>query len=128
MTTRRQSPWLPTHLHFRSILKSHDFSYPLELIEEEVIATIVPLVFKQGVVEVLIEVRRISHPAGSRLEVATRLRPALVVWRVVVGEVVVWVVIHAVDIISLGCISTTKEHPQAEQTGQEQRNAASEHD
>ena len=99
----------------------------LELIQEEVVASVVSLVLEEGVAEVLIEVRRISHPGGGRLEVLTLDGPALLVRSVAVGEVVVRIVVHPVDIVSLGGISATKEHPQTEQAGQEQRRAASKH-
>lgn len=91
------------------------------------VAAVEAFALEQGIAEVLIEVRRISHPGWSRLEVAARLGPALIVWGVVVGEVVVGVVIHAVDIVSFGGISPAEKHTQAQDAGQKQRRAASEH-
>lgn len=103
------------------------FNQRLELIEEEVVASIVALLFKQWIMEILIEVRGIRHPVGGRLEMATGLRPSLIVGIVAVGVIVVRVMVHAVDIIRLGVISSTEEHPQAQYAGQKQRHAASEH-
>ncbi len=100
----------------------------LELIQEEVVAPVVAFAFEQGIGEVLVEVRRIGHPGWGWLEVAAGLGPALVVGSVAVGVVIVRVMVHAVDVVSLDSLITAEKHPQAENAGQKQRRAASEHD